>query len=181
MLERARTFSSTGPVRPLPDASRLSLRIKNGGASAPGPIAGLPLDLPINCCSTLNGRNAARLGPDEWLIIGAPAEVESLRADIGHALADRVHALVDVTQASIGFAVEGPDAANILNAGCPLDLDLRSFPVGSATRTVLGKCETILFRVSKLGFRLECWRSFAAYVDSFLLDAAALNAAGQAH
>jgi sarcosine oxidase subunit gamma len=146
-----------------------------------GSFVGLSLDQPINRFSAVDGRFAARLGPDAWLIIGTPSDADRLHSEIAATLAGRIHALVDVSQASVAFAVEGPDAENILNAGCPLDLDVRSFPVGSATRTILGKCEVILLRLSELAFRLECARSFGEYGHAFLLEAAALNATADAH
>jgi sarcosine oxidase, subunit gamma len=172
MAETAR-IQMDAPVRAMPPATRLSLRIK--GEPPPHAIAGLRLDQPINRFSTADGRHAARLGPNEWLILGAPGDEEKLCAALADALGDRFHALVDVSQASLAFAVEGPDAEAILNAGCPLDLDLRACPVGFATRSILGKCEVIVLRESEHAFRVECWRSFGEYVRAFLLEAAALN------
>jgi sarcosine oxidase subunit gamma len=179
MADNAPVKSAGGAVRPLPPAARLSLRIKDNGAQMPRAVAGLTLDQPINRVATSGERLAARLGPDEWLIIGAPSDADALGSAITKTLADRFHALVDVSHASVAFAVDGPDAANILNAGCPLDLDIGSFPAGSATRTILGKCEIILIRLNEREFRVECWRSFGEYVHAFLLEAAALN--GSAH
>ena len=168
------------PVRRLPSASRLSLRVKLSGVETLGTVAGLPLDLPINRFAPADGWLAARLGPDEWLIIGPPSQADNLNAAITAARVGRNQAIVDVSQASVAFAVEGPDAANILNTGCPLDLDSRQFCVGSATRTILGKCEIVLFRLNEDEFRVECWRSFSEYVHAFLLDAAALNGSARA-
>ena len=173
--------SAAGRVRRLPAASRLSLRIKDSRVGTPRSGVRLPLDQPINRFSATDGRFAARLGPDEWLIIGAPSKADDLHSSIAAALTDRFHALVDVSQASVAFAVEGRAAGNILNAGCPLDLDARNFPAGSVTRTVLGKCEIILFRLSDLVLRVECGRSFGDYVHAFLLEAAALNSPADAH
>jgi sarcosine oxidase subunit gamma len=151
------------------------LRIKDTGGDISRSVAGLSLDLPITRFSAAGERLAARLGPDEWLIIGAPSQADSLSSEVSGTLAGRLHAIVDVSQASVAFAVEGPDAANILNTGCPLDFDTRHFRTGSATRTILGKCEIAIFRLSEFEFRVECWRSFGAYVHSFLLEAATCN------
>jgi sarcosine oxidase subunit gamma len=67
--------------------------------------------------------------------------------------------------------VTGPSAAAALNAFVPLDLDDAAFPVGSCTRTLLGKSEIVLWRTSILDYRLEVARSFSAYVWR-LLEAA---------
>jgi sarcosine oxidase subunit gamma len=162
-------------VRRLSSASRLSLRVKVSGEETLGTVAGLRLDLPMIRFAAADGILAARLGPDEWLVIGAPSQADSLSSAIAAALTGRSHAIVDVSQASVAFAVEGMDATKILNTGCPLDLDSRHFSVGSATRTILGKCEIVLFRLNESEFRVECWRSFGEYVHAFLLEAAALN------
>ena len=72
----------------------------------------------------------------------------------------------------IACSVCGPQAATLLQAGCPLDLDARAFPVDMCTRTVLAKAEVVLWRTGAQAFRLEVWRSFAAYVSQFLAEAA---------
>jgi sarcosine oxidase subunit gamma len=56
----------------------------------------------------------------------------------------------------------------MLNAGCPLDLDERAFPVGMATRTLFMKADIVLWRVAEQKFHIEVWRSFAPYVWSLL-------------
>jgi sarcosine oxidase subunit gamma len=91
---------------------------------------------------------------------------------MGADLAGHFFSLVDLSHATVGFAVSGEHAAAILNAGCPLDLRDRSFPVGMATRTVLGKAEIILIRQEAASYLVECRRSFATYVAAFLREAA---------
>ena len=56
----------------------------------------------------------------------------------------------------------------MLSGACPLDLDLRAFPVGMCTRTVLAKADIVLWRTGQDTFHLEVWRSFAAYVSGLL-------------
>ena len=174
MADGAHRVAANGAVRSLPPMTRLSLRIRRVDQPLPS-IAGLSLDLPVNRFSSAGKRRAARLGPDEWRIVGAPSDAAPLSLNIAAALADQFHALVDVSHASVAFAVAGPDAEDILNAGCPLDLDMRQLPAGAATRTILGKCEIILFRLEEHDFVVECARSFGEYVEAFLLEAAALN------
>jgi sarcosine oxidase subunit gamma len=65
------------------------------------------------------------------------------------------------------------EAATVLNTGCPLDLSQAAFPAGTATRTLVGKCEVILARTDERpAFEVECGRSFAHYLSDFLLEAA---------
>ena len=56
----------------------------------------------------------------------------------------------------------------MLNAGVPLDLSLKAFPVGMATRTIFEKAEIVLWRTGEQEFRVEVWRSFAPYVLAML-------------
>ena len=66
----------------------------------------------------------------------------------------------------------GPHAATISERGCPLDLDLRAFPVGMCTRTVFAKADIVLWRTGQETFHFEAWRSFAAYVSGLLAEIA---------
>jgi sarcosine oxidase subunit gamma len=70
----------------------------------------------------------------------------------------------------VAFQVIGPFATEILNGGCPLDLDEREFPVGMCTRTVLAKAEVVLWRTATQTFHIEIWRSFAPYVGALLRE-----------
>jgi sarcosine oxidase subunit gamma len=59
----------------------------------------------------------------------------------------------------------------VLNAGCPLDLDISAFPVGMCTRSVLAKAQIVLWRTGIDVFQLHVWRSFYPYVEEFLIEA----------
>jgi sarcosine oxidase, subunit gamma len=112
------------------------------------------------------------LGPDEWLLISAEHRADETAAALRAALAELAHSLVDVSHRQVALEVSGPDARALLAAGCPLDLDSSTFPLGMCTRTLLGKAEIILWRIGAEAFRLEVWRSFAPYVSAFLAEAA---------
>ena len=80
-------------------------------------------------------------------------------------------AAVDVSHRNTAILVSGSRAADALNSGCPQDLSLAAFPVGAASRTLIGKAEMILYRTGENEFRVECWRSFSDYVWKYLVDA----------
>ena len=166
---------ASGPagIRPLPGAARFSLRLREDDAAALASVAGFRVDQRLNRVAARGERLSLRLGPDEWLLIGPEAEWEATAAEITAALRDRFHSLVDVGHRSVAIEVAGRHAADILNAGCPLDLFDASFPTGTATRTILGKAEIVLARIDGAPtFRVECSRSFATYVHGFLVEAA---------
>ncbi len=152
----------------LPPATRFSFR--GAAAAADACAAAFGCALPRDACRAAEaaGRSALWLGPDEWLLLAPEGETAPLFRRIEEGLGAEPHALVDVSHRQVGFAVAGTAAPALLNAGCPLDLDLAGFPVGMCTRTVLAKCDVALWRRAPDLFRLEVNRSFADYVASYL-------------
>ena len=158
-------------VHVLPPARRFVLRGDDAARAAAERALGIPVPA-LACRAGDNGMRAALwLGPDEWLLIAAADDTAAERA-LSPALESLAHSLVDVSHRQIGLAVSGPQAATLLSAGCPLDLELNAFPVGMCTRTMLSKAEVVLWRTAAEQFRLEVWRSFAAYVTEYLATAA---------
>ncbi len=132
------------------------------------------LELPQEPCRTAEAgdRAALWLGPDEWLLLAGDGEAAAITARAATALGDTPHSLVDISHRQVGMNVGGPNAVDLLAAGCPLDLDPRAFPIGMCTRTLLAKAELVLWRRGPDLFRLELRRSFAAYAWAFLTEAA---------
>ncbi|HEX4848707.1 MAG TPA: sarcosine oxidase subunit gamma family protein [Novosphingobium sp.] len=118
--------------------------------------------VPRTIGETLDG--IACLGPDEWLwrsAEGVPA---------GMAEGQPV-SIVDVSERSVAFRIEGPLARAALNAGCPRDLE--RFAVGQTRRTVYEGVEIILHRAGEEQWTAEVWRSFAEWFWLSLNAAAA--------
>ena len=156
----------------LPPASRFVLRGRPGAVEAAASPFGAAL--PQLACRAVvagEGRAALWLGPDEWLLLAQPGDGRALAAALERAMDGHPHSLVDVSDRQVGIEIAGPNAAAALNAGCPLDLDPSAFPVGMCTRTVLAKAEIVLWRTMPDTFRVEVWRSFAAYAWAFLVEA----------
>ncbi|MDX6750138.1 sarcosine oxidase subunit gamma family protein (plasmid) [Geminicoccaceae bacterium 1502E] len=169
-----RAMSEAAAVRRLPRGTRFSLRLRPAAASRLGSVAGFRLDQDINRMTTTGERRSLRLGPDEWLLLAPEEEGEDLAAAIAGELGETFHALVDVGHREVAFEVEGPSAAEVINSGCPLDLREAAFAAGSATRTLLAKADIVLARPGEAPvWRVECGRSFAAYVEGWLKEAAA--------
>lgn len=175
-----------------PPARRFSLRGRDVDMLARA--AGLALPMRIGDFKD----GVAKLGPDEWLaILNPPAlgEVAVRRAEPapakagGGGLSSGVTpsvslrepsppeggdfggiSIVDVSSRSIGISITGPDAAELIGAGCPLDL-ARMGP-GRATRTLFETVEIILIRTGDTGFYIDVWRSFAPWLFAALTAAA---------
>jgi sarcosine oxidase, subunit gamma len=153
-------------ITPLPDFARWSLRLPPPAAERLREVGGFPIGMPINRCAGANGKIAARLGPDEWLLC-APTGTPEFNVQAEH------HALVDVSHRYVAFGIEGAQGPIVLAAGCPLDVHPNAFSAGTASRTLLGKAEIVLWRLSDApSYRVECARSFAPYVLAFLREAA---------
>jgi sarcosine oxidase, subunit gamma len=159
-------------IRLAPRASRFILRGSVEVAARVGERFGATPSQAPRRASEAGGRSALWLGPDEWLLIAEGEPPGEVGEDLEAALGDLPHSLVDVSQRQIGWELTGAAVARVLSAGCPLDLDERSFANGDATRTMLAKAEAILWRRGPLRFHLEVWRSFADYTVAFLSEAA---------
>jgi sarcosine oxidase subunit gamma len=160
-------------IQILPAQARFSLRLALGPAQEEREVAGFQLGMQVNNYTANSDRWSARLGPNEWLIGGAEAQTEAIAIEVEAALDGQIHGLTDVSHRNVAIEASGIGAADVLNADCPLDLSIKAFPGGSATRTLLGKAEIVLIRPgAEPVFRVECWRSFARYVHGFLVEAA---------
>jgi sarcosine oxidase subunit gamma len=165
-------FSIILGLEPLLPAARYILRGGKEVRAAAEGAAGVAIPTQVCRAITQAERAALWLGPDEWLLIAPEAQGTSLAGALATALAQLPHSLVDISHRQSACVLHGPQAATLLSAGCPLDLDESAFPVGMCTRTVLAKAEVVLWRTAREAFRIEVWRSFVAYVSQFLAEAA---------
>ena len=161
-----------------PSLARFVFRGDSAAESAGGAAFGLAFPVELNRAASKGergqpgGRVALRLGPDEMLLIVPVAEGPAVFDAVEQACAGMPHALVDISDRHLGLVLEGPRAADLINSGCPLDLDESAFPVGMTTRTLFHKAEITLWRMAPTLFRIETGRSFACYIESLLLEAA---------
>jgi sarcosine oxidase subunit gamma len=161
----------SGGIRLLPPASRFVLR--GGPAVIAAASAATGLNLQSTACrsDSQGERSALWQGPDEQLLLTSVSDGPIMGQRLREALGSLPHSLVDVSHRQIAIEVRGSHAADVLNAGCPLDLHLSAFPVGMCTRTVLGRCDIVLWRRATDAFHVEVWRSFADYASRFLAEA----------
>ncbi len=168
VLENFHGGSPFVSLKPAASASRLSLRARESAVPALSEALGLALPTSPKSSVTSGLRSALWLGPDEWLLI------DQGESDLMVALAgvSGLFSATDISHRNTAIIVSGAGAEAALNAGCPQDLSLASFPVGGCSRTIFGKAEVVLLRTGDDTFRVECWRSFATYVGGLLQEAA---------
>lgn len=158
-------------IRVLPAAARFILQGGAEARAAAGAAFGVPL--PEEACRASGGgsRAALWLGPDEQLLLAPAEEARAVEEALTAALADIAHSLVEVSDRQVAIAITGREASELLNSGCPLDLDLSEFPPGMCARTVLGKADVVLWRRSAWEYHLETGRSYSGYVLEWLREA----------
>jgi sarcosine oxidase, subunit gamma len=123
------------------------------------------------CRAVLDGQRAVLwLGPEEFLLWDVSREHAHLIDSLEQALSEHPHSLVDVSHRQLGLEISGPQAAEILNGACPLNLSLEAFPVNMCTRTVFAKAEVLLWRLDDDVFYMEIWNSFEGYVTGLLTE-----------
>jgi sarcosine oxidase, subunit gamma len=162
MLRRSEPVSATPFVADgltislAPPMARYSLRARQAQALE----TLLNVKVPKKIGATAGG--IACLGPDEWLLRAKAGT----RPPMGEGLPV---AVIDISDRAVCMVIEGPRSAEILMSGCPLDLD--SFAVGRATRTIYETVEIILIREANDRFHVEVWRSFASWLWTALTTA----------
>ena len=122
----------------------------------------------------MNVRDATSVrstGPGIWQIAGPDGALPSAFA-LRDALRS-VATVVDLSHARTALVIGGADAARTLAKHCPLDLDPRIFPTGSATNTRLGHLGASLARVDDAPtFELLVFRGYAQFASEMLCEAA---------
>lgn len=151
-----------GPVTLVLDdsAARFSLRIAESHRDAASAALGFSLPARIGERATGAGREALRLGPDEWVIHAGKDDAPAL--EDAFAAVKAPHSLVDVSERERAIVLSGPLAAELLATGCPLNL--ACLPPGRGTRTVFDGVTVTIRRDSDDSFTLEAWRSYVPHV-----------------
>ena len=155
-----------------PPAARFILRGGEAVRVSCGMAFGADLPSQLGAAGEGDKRTALWLGPDEWLLIADNGNVAAIGDVLELVLDGTPHSLVDVSHRQVGLIANGPAAARVLNAGCPLDLGLKAFPIGFASCTLFDKAEIVLWRRAAMIFHVEVWRSFAPYLAASLVEAA---------
>jgi sarcosine oxidase subunit gamma len=149
----------------VPFLAQLDLRF------APELAARAPYPLPLtpNTAWEDGPRAALWLGPDEWLILGPPGSQSTIAHELEAALDGTHRSIVDVSDNRVALELSGPGVKELLAKGCSLDLDPRSWRVGSCAQSLLARAQVILHeRAESTGILVR--PSFADYLVDWILD-----------
>jgi sarcosine oxidase subunit gamma len=182
--ERFTALSAARPgelsIRELPFVTQMNLRADPKDASLMQRLAaslGFALPVEPNSVASREDRRALWLGPDEWLVVGPDSQQYALERLLRNGLEGAFGSIVDVSANRTVLEIRGSKARDLLAHGVPIDLDARSFGPGRCAQTLLAKAQVIIEGRDEWAFHVYVRTSFAVYVASWLLDAAANLAA----
>ena len=166
-------------LRELPFLAQLDVRLDASDVVAREAVESVIGALPLEP-NTVHGEAEAAvlwLGPDEWLIVGPPDGEITLESQLHDALvgASGDAAVVDVSANRTTLELRLPQARELLEFGCPIDLHPRAFGPGRCAQTLLARANVLIWHVAdepEDTWLLFVRPSFAAYVAAWFADAA---------
>ena len=118
--------------------------------------------------------DALWLGPDEWLVVGRPAREARARGELRRGARARLGSVVDLSANRTALELAGPRARDVLGEGLrarPPPARVRAGPLrADAARPRAGRPRAARRRAAPTALLVRS--SFAAYVATWLLDAA---------
>lgn len=161
----------------LPFLSQIDLQLDPDDASAvaaAGTAIGAVLPIVPNTVSSTGELSVLWLGPTEWLIVAPAGQEERIETALRNALSSGSSSVVDVSANRTTLELRGPRARDILESGCPVDLESPAFDAGRCAQTLVGRAGVILWQTEPAPsptYRLLVRPSFAAYLAAWLSDA----------
>lgn len=114
------------------------------------------------------------LGPDEWLILCPLRDVEQFVETLAKTCTNRHAAITDVSDNRTILALTGPQARQVLQKGCTLDLHPSKWQPEDCAQTLYMRSQIILqMRDDAPAFWLFVRPSFGAYLAQSLIEAMA--------
>lgn len=137
-------------------------RLLVGSADAVGAMLGWMPPTTPNTAAPVAAGLCLWLAPEQWLVIG-DATMTSSSSDAR---------ALDVGARWATFTVRGPDAADLLNAGCSLDLRERAFAPGRCAQSRVEQVPVIVYRRALDDFDVLVERPLAPHFELWLREAA---------
>jgi sarcosine oxidase subunit gamma len=159
---RARELAAVGAAE-VAFLAQVDLRVD----PALAPRLPFPLPLDPNTWTAGGGREALGLGPDQWLLVGAPGSAPAIAAELGRALAGEHHSVVDVSANRTVVELAGEDRFDLLAQGCAIDLHPRAWGPGRCAQTLLARVP-VLLQERQGAMRVFVRASFAAHLAGWL-------------
>ncbi|MBK0326201.1 hypothetical protein I5535_02720 [Rhodobacteraceae bacterium F11138] len=161
-----------GPCR---DQGKLLIKLSAGDVDARSALAAaLATEIPERHSRLLPTARVLAMAPREWLWHGPDAELQDVKDRVAAALAPRPSALIDMSSGLVGVLVKGRRAAELLQAGCPVDLSETVFLKGHVARSLFGRYSvTVLRGTDETEFTVYVVRSYARSLCASMIAQAA--------
>jgi sarcosine oxidase subunit gamma len=121
--------------------AQISLRLEARESLGPHPV--VPPTAP-NTWAVVEGHELLWLGPDEWLVVGAPGTDRAIVRWLDDALAGLHRSVVDVSAGRTVIELTGAGRAPLLERGCGLDLHPRAWRDGRCAQTLVMRIPVLL-------------------------------------
>ncbi len=125
-----------------------------------------------NTRTQTDGMSFANIGPNHWLLRADIAHEDRLEAALNSTKAPPEISIVKLSDSLCFFRVIGPDAAQVISIGCPLDLHDSRFPADAATFTEFFGLKALVTRYAD-GFDVAVDQSYADMIADYLARAVA--------
>lgn len=160
---------------PCCDQGKLLIKLSAGDVEARSALAAaLEVEIPERHSRFLPMARVLAMAPQEWLWHGPDAELQDVKDRVAAALAPRQSALIDMSSGLVGVLVKGRRAAELLQAGCPVDLSETVFPKGHVARSLFGRYSvTVLRGAAETEFNVYVARSYARSLCASIIAQAA--------
>ncbi|MBT3426275.1 MAG: sarcosine oxidase subunit gamma [Gammaproteobacteria bacterium] len=136
-------------------------------------LVGLPLPQQANQFVEVDRKQVFWLGPNEWLLLIADAQLPQLTRDLRQSFTGLHATVTDLSGAGVVLQIQGAHAADILSKGCTLDLHPDHFKGGDCAQTGLAKANMLLAcRTAGEDYTLVVRRTYAEYLLQWLLHSA---------
>ena len=175
LAEELRSASRPGSVRLVewPFTTMVSIRVEAGSPAGRRIETALGVALPRTVGQTTRkgAYDVLWLGPDEWLVVSASDAALAERLQAAAAEGEGNAQVLDVSANRTILELGGPQAREVLEKGCPVDLHPRSFADDTAVVTTIARVPVILWKSDETMFRILPRASLATYVAAWLVDA----------
>lgn len=110
------------------------------------------------------------LGPDRWLLVSDSTTPNAIVRNCDERLTGILHNAVDYSAGLAVLRLIGPNARQLLASGSGMDSRSASFPSRSCCRTRLAQIAAVIVAGSLGHFDIYVDRSYATYLEDWLVD-----------
>ena len=125
-----------------------------------------------NRFSENNGVFLCHIGPDHWLLRAPLNREAALNAQLKPADAPADISVVRISDTQTFFRITGPEVAEVISIGCPMDVHKTAFPLNGVSFSEFFTVKALILRNTS-GFDVAIEQSYANMIADYLNRATA--------